>query len=92
LDAAIVGNLIFLVLVFYGGGCYQKRIMWGAAISAGIVGRLVLRWDSSLLLLGLAAMISGGFFPRLLQHFQKRLPFLLVLDGLGAAAAGGSIW
>jgi len=88
LQAFIIGNILFLMLIGVGALLYEQRLLLG--VTALLTLGVGFKFGISLALMALivVAIFSGGFFPRLLHQYSRQLPVLLVLDGLGAAIAG----
>ena len=90
LDAAIIGNLLFLIFLWLGALIYERKMLLLAVLLSCAGVSFILKIPHPFPILIMMTICSGGFFPHLLHFYYSRekIPFLLILDGLGAAVAG----
>lgn len=88
LDAAILGNFIFLILIGFGILLYERKKLLLLLLLFCVAISLFFKINIFLQMLAIMALLSGGFFPYLIYCFRERLTTLLILDGVGAAFAG----
>jgi len=83
LEAAIVGNVIFIALALLGGALYKKKAALAFLVAACLLSPAVLKVSYPTAILAGVAMISGGFFPAC-SLFPGEAYIPADLDGLGA--------